>query len=328
MGELGELLREARERKGVSPAEVEEETKIRQRLIVALEEEDYDTLPDRIYTKGLLKGYARYLGLDIGEVMRLFGEEEALTLVPPASQALGSPPFLSPDLIVIVVILIVLGLLGFWGYRQYLAPILTPLLQATPTVEASSPTPEATPTSTPSPSPSPTLTPTEAVTNGLNLEIEILTRTWLEVTLDGEEAFRGLVEAGETQTWSASEMIALHVGNAAGVRAVLNGKEMPPLGDSGEVVDVEWKAEEYLTPTAAESPALTEEPTLTPTPTETPTLTEEPTVTPTPAESPTLTEEPTVTPAPAESPTLTEEPTLTPTPAESPTLAPSPTPTE
>ncbi|HAL62763.1 MAG TPA: DUF4115 domain-containing protein, partial [Chloroflexi bacterium] len=88
MGELGEMLREARERKGVSRAEVEEETKIRESLIKALEEQDYGVLPDRIYAKGLLKNYARYLGLDTSEVMRLFGEEELTpTPIPPASQA-------------------------------------------------------------------------------------------------------------------------------------------------------------------------------------------------------------------------------------------------
>ncbi len=293
VGELGEMLREARERKGVSLAEVEEETKIRERLIVALEEEDYGILPDRIYTKGLLKNYARYLGLDTSEVMRLFGEEEVAPL-PPASQALASPPLLSPDLIVILVILMALGLVGVWGYHQYLAPILIPLL-ATPTVEASSPTPETIPTRTLPPSPSPSPTPTEVVTTGLHLEIEILTRTWLEVTVDGEELFRGLLDAGETETWSASEVIALHVGDAAGVRVVLNGQEIPPLGGVGEVVDVEWRAEEFLTPIPAESPTLTEEPTMTPSPPETPTLTEEPTMTPTPAESPTLAPSPTPT---------------------------------
>ncbi|MFQ6000775.1 MAG: helix-turn-helix domain-containing protein [Anaerolineae bacterium] len=285
MGELGEMLREARERKGVSPAEVEEETKIRERLIMALEEEDYDILPDRIYTKGLLKNYARYLGLDKSEVMRLFGEEEATpTPIPPASQALASPPLLSPDLIVILVIFMALGLLGFWGYRQYLAPILTPLLSATPTVEASFPTPEATATRTLPPSPSPTRTPTEVVITGLPLEIEILTRTWREVTVDGEQAFRGLLDAGETRTWSASEAIALHAGNAAGVRAVLNGQAMPPLGGAGEVVDVEWRVEEFLTPTPAIGPLLT------PTPTETPTMTATPTITATLSPSPTPTE--------------------------------------
>ena len=306
MGELGEMLREARERKGVSLAEAEEETRIRQRLIKALEEEDYTILPDRIYTKGLLKNYAHYLGLDTSEVMRLFGEEEVTpTPIPPASQALASPPFLSPDLIVILVIFMALGLLGFWGYRQYLAPILTPLL-ATPTVEASFPTPEATATGTPPPSPSPTFTPTEVVITGLRLEIEILTRTWLEVTVDGEEVFRGLLDTGETHTWSANEVIALHLGNAAGVRAILNGQEMPPLGRAGEVVDVEWRVEDFLTPTPAIGPLLT--------PTETPTMTATPTITATFSPSP--------TPIVSETPTMTATPTITAT------LSLSPTPTE
>ena len=304
MGELGEMLREARERKGVSLAEAEEETRIRQRLIKALEEEDYTILPDRIYTKGLLKNYARYLGLDTSEVMRLFGEEEVTpTPIPPASQALASPPFLSPDLIVILAIFMALGLLGFWGYRQYLAPILIPLL-ATPTVEASFPTPEATATGTPPPSPSPTFTPTGVVITGLRLEIEILTRTWLEVVVDGEEAFQGLLDAGETQSWSANEVIALHLGNAAGVRAVLCGQEMPPLGGEGEVVDVEWR--ECLTPTPAIGPLLT--------PAETPTMTATPTITATFSPSP--------TPIVSETPTMTATPTITAT------LSPSPTPTE
>lgn len=286
MGELGEMLREARERKGVSLAEVEEETKIRERLIKALEEEDYGILPDRIYTKGLLKNYARYLGLDVGEVMRLFGEEEVTpTPIPPASQALASPPFLSPDLIFILVILMAVGLVGVWGYHQYLAPVFTSLL-ATPTVEASSPTPEAIPTRTlpPSPSPplAPTFTPTKVVITGLHLEIEILTRTWLEVTVDGEEVFRGLLDAGETESWSASEVIALHVGDAAGVRVVLNGQEIPPLGGAGEVVDVEWRAEEFLSPTPTISPTLTS--------TGTPTMTVTPTITATLSPSPTPTE--------------------------------------
>jgi hypothetical protein len=298
------MLREARERKGVSLAEAEKETRIRQGLIKALEEEDYTILPDRIYTKGLLKNYAHYLGLDTSEVMRLFGEEEVTpTPIPPASQALGSPPFLSPDLIVILAIFMALGLLGFWGYRQYLAPILTSLL-ATPTVEAFSPTPEATATRTPLPSPSPTFTPTEVVISGLRLEIEILTRTWLEVVVDGEEAFQGLLDAGETQSWSANEVIALHLGNAAGVRAVLCGQEMPPLGGEGEVVDVEWR--ECLTPTPAIGPLLT------------------------PAETPTMTATPTITAtfSPSPIPIVSETPTMTATPTITTTLSLSPTPTE
>jgi cytoskeletal protein RodZ len=64
MFEIGSALREARERKGLSFPQVEEATKIRARYIRALEEEDFGVLPGATYTKGFLRAYADYLGLD------------------------------------------------------------------------------------------------------------------------------------------------------------------------------------------------------------------------------------------------------------------------
>jgi len=53
MGDLGELLREAREQRGVSLEEVEEATNIRQKFLQALEEEDFGALPAETYVKRL-----------------------------------------------------------------------------------------------------------------------------------------------------------------------------------------------------------------------------------------------------------------------------------
>jgi cytoskeleton protein RodZ len=64
MFEIGSALREARERRGLSFPQVEEDTKIRARYIRALEEEDFGVLPGATYTKGFLRAYADYLGLD------------------------------------------------------------------------------------------------------------------------------------------------------------------------------------------------------------------------------------------------------------------------
>jgi cytoskeleton protein RodZ len=64
MFEIGPALREARERKGLSFPQVEEGTKIRARYIRALEEEAFGILPGATYTKGFLRAYADYLGLD------------------------------------------------------------------------------------------------------------------------------------------------------------------------------------------------------------------------------------------------------------------------
>src|ERR671932_562260 len=64
MFEIGPALREARERRRIGYAQVEADTKIRARYIRALEEEDFGVLPGATYTKGFLRAYADYLGLD------------------------------------------------------------------------------------------------------------------------------------------------------------------------------------------------------------------------------------------------------------------------
>jgi len=61
---IGEKLRNAREENGITLAEVENETKIRRKYIIALENEDFDVLPGKVYVKGFLRNYARFLGVD------------------------------------------------------------------------------------------------------------------------------------------------------------------------------------------------------------------------------------------------------------------------
>jgi hypothetical protein len=62
--EIGNSLREARERQGLGYPEIELATKIRARYIRALEEEDFTSIPGDAYIRGFLRTYADYLGLD------------------------------------------------------------------------------------------------------------------------------------------------------------------------------------------------------------------------------------------------------------------------
>ena len=64
MFEIGNSLREARERKGLAYPEIESATKIRAKYIRALEEEDFTAIPGDAYIRGFLRTYADYLGLD------------------------------------------------------------------------------------------------------------------------------------------------------------------------------------------------------------------------------------------------------------------------
>lgn len=64
MDELGHILREARETKGLTLAEVQEKTRISVKYLEALETGNYHQLPSSVHAKGFLRNYARFLGLD------------------------------------------------------------------------------------------------------------------------------------------------------------------------------------------------------------------------------------------------------------------------
>lgn len=64
MFQIGDSLREARTRRGFTPADVHKAIRIRERYLSALEEERWDMLPGEAYTKGFLRTYAEHLGLN------------------------------------------------------------------------------------------------------------------------------------------------------------------------------------------------------------------------------------------------------------------------
>nr|MBA2556584.1 helix-turn-helix domain-containing protein [Chloroflexota bacterium] len=66
---VGDVLYAARERKGVDLYRAERDTKIRAKYLDALERSEYAELPGAVYTKGFLRNYAVYLGLDPDEIV-------------------------------------------------------------------------------------------------------------------------------------------------------------------------------------------------------------------------------------------------------------------
>jgi cytoskeletal protein RodZ len=72
---LPERLLAARERKGVDLHRAERDTKIRSHYLAALERGEYRELPGAVYTKGFLRNYALYLGLDPDDVLAQWRRE-------------------------------------------------------------------------------------------------------------------------------------------------------------------------------------------------------------------------------------------------------------
>src|SRR6478609_895591 len=63
-GSIGNAFREARNRRKIDLSEVEAATRIRVRYLRAIENEEWDVLPGGVYTRGFIRTYGGYLGLD------------------------------------------------------------------------------------------------------------------------------------------------------------------------------------------------------------------------------------------------------------------------
>jgi cytoskeleton protein RodZ len=99
MSLLGERLRQAREARGISPLQVEIDTRIRANVILALEEGDFESLPPEPFLRGLIRSYSNYLGVDPQEMLDLYVADFTPATPPSAQHPLLSkkPPAPPPQ---------------------------------------------------------------------------------------------------------------------------------------------------------------------------------------------------------------------------------------
>lgn len=87
--QLGKTLREARERLGLSIADIASQIKLAPRQIEALEDEDFQRLPEMPFVRGFVRSYARLLQLDAQPLLASLPQasEDSVRLVPASVEA-------------------------------------------------------------------------------------------------------------------------------------------------------------------------------------------------------------------------------------------------
>ena len=81
------------------------------------------------------------------------------------------------------------------------------------------------------------------------LQIKVIERAWLQVTVDDQELPGELFQAGAEKEWKGDNSIYFICGNAGGVEVTVNGEELGILGERGQVVERTWTREGEVTPT-------------------------------------------------------------------------------
>ena len=117
---LGNYLQNERQKKKLSIQEVSLATKISQESLIALEAGDKQQLPVAVFTKGFVKIYSRYLGLDQNDALKRFQIEwdtgsETPEMLHEVALAQTSPFYMSGQFyIAILVFFLLLGLAYFF----------------------------------------------------------------------------------------------------------------------------------------------------------------------------------------------------------------------
>jgi cytoskeletal protein RodZ len=236
-GDVGGRLREARERRGMSLAQVARAIRINPAVLDGLERNDISRLPGGIFTRGIVRSYAIEVGLDPETITHDF-----LAQFPKTSGPAGHPALTVPEdhlaveserraattFVRLIAISVPLGVsLVYFGAAG--RPGAVPPATISPSVAATSgaaaaDNPEAT-------------SGTEAGER-LQVVVSAVRAVSAAVTVDGERAFEGTLQPGARHAFEAQREVVLTTGDAAAVLLTINGDAARPLGRDGEIVTV------------------------------------------------------------------------------------------
>jgi len=224
--EIGSRLREAREERGLTFADIERETRIRARWLAAFEGEHFDLLPERAYALGFLRTYARHLGLDeqrfVDELSSRLPHEEGLeVLLPPWPAPRRKRPrlWILASVGAAALAVIVIGQVGFGDSKRHTISPPAPAVHAShrPAVHGVTP-PAVTP---------PVRQRTEARVTRLVLAATH-GRCWMDARLgsrNGRELHMGTLELGQSLRLSGRR-IWIRLGAPSALNAEVNGRRV------------------------------------------------------------------------------------------------------
>ncbi|HJT17275.1 MAG TPA: RodZ domain-containing protein [Thermoanaerobaculia bacterium] len=243
LASFGEELRREREIRGISLKEIADATKISKRFLEAIERNDHRTLPAPVFTRGFIREYARYLGLNADDIVNRYnfaaaGDDRiekspqldrlAQREVPPKKGI--PPPYARIDRNVYILIVIIAAL----GAATYLAIRHKRTIASATQIETAiaQPRPKVVKVATPD-----RLKPVPTPQAPMKMTIDVDHASVVVLDADGKEVINETLHRGDHRVVEANDSFHFRtIGNAGGIRLALNDQPLPRLGDDGQVI--------------------------------------------------------------------------------------------
>ena len=243
---LGQILVNARKAAGISLEELSKRTNIRESLLREFEANEFLNAGGDTYARGHLRTIARVMGMDPEPLITAFDEEHAHERRPIHDQLVENNVTLGiPEKSKItykqLIALSLVGIVAVFGIS-----FIVNSTNSGNSNSATKPSTSATPTASASPSSSANVTNPEIKTYSSGTDVQVKLEaingsSWLFVSdAAGITLYSGRATQGETFLFSSTETVNLRVGNAGAVKLTVNGKEVPPIGVDGEVVNLSY----------------------------------------------------------------------------------------
>lgn len=246
----GDMLRTARERHGLSLAQLAERTKISLRVLNALERNALDALPPPIFVRGFLRAYAREVGLDPETTVHAYMAQFA-NLAPAAppdhdepgdddlvvgSHSMAETPYLDDGRsrqnigAALALAALAFTVVAYLGFNNGGAdPVTTAAGASSAGAVATSGTAALDASAGEG---------TAGAPMTLTLDIHPTGPCWVEVRVNGETRVYRLMQGGERETVHASGDVVLRVGDPTEFAFSINGRPARPLGMTSQPVTV------------------------------------------------------------------------------------------
>lgn len=231
---LGKFLKREREKKNLSLKDLAAGTRVKERLLKAIEDDRYELLPSPIYIKGFLSAFAKALDLDPKEILLRYEHECSFkreSMVVPSKNQFREGPlkrFVQHRRQIGLVLGVTgISLLLSYYFHPFLSGPSKAVLPDKPGIREMIPPASAVQPSAVTPSPE---------KKPFSVVLKAVEETWVQVQVDGQSKVEALFKPGEQNSFQALDRMELWIGNAGGIDLFLNESRLDRFGKSGEVV--------------------------------------------------------------------------------------------
>ena len=237
---FGRYLQDIRLSKGISLETVAEETRIRIDNLLLVEGENHDKLPDEVFVKGFLRAFAKAIGADEDEAVRRYQLRLKVVQKLAKSEAdlkMPAGKFWRRLLFCFVALLclIFLSILAVSIFKN--KPSSTELLKT----NIEQPTDienKGKATFEPQYDTEPAIVQINNKPEKLILKITATEETWMKIIIDDQKPNEYYLKPGDQVELEATLGYNLFIGNAGGIRLLLNSESIDVQGKSGQVVNL------------------------------------------------------------------------------------------